>query len=158
LLRAYGRVRQVMDPYFARFGISASQWAILRVLQRAEAAGQPGLRLTDLGRRLLIQPPSVTAVVDRLERHGLLERRAIKSDQRARLVALTSSGRHLVNTVLKGHSAQIRLLFSDHNAAEINALAALLQKFEKRLSVLARAEQPEGVPEGERNNSVPDDK
>src|SRR5512140_2854253 len=107
LIRSYGRLRQVMDPYFARFGISASQWAILRVLQRAEAAGQRGLRLTDLGQRLLIRPPSVTAVVDRMERRGLLERQPSRTDQRSRVVALTPAGRKLLATVLKVHAKKV---------------------------------------------------
>jgi DNA-binding MarR family transcriptional regulator len=142
LIRSYGRLRQVMDPYFARFGISASQWAILRVLQRAEAAGQRGLRLTDLGQRLLIRPPSVTGVVDRLERQGLLARQSIPTDQRARLVALTPAGRKLVATVLKGHAAQIRLLFTEHNPGEIENLACLLKKLETRLGTLAHDAEP----------------
>jgi DNA-binding MarR family transcriptional regulator len=137
LLRTYGRLRQVMDPYFARFGISAAQWAILRVLQRAEAAGEPGLRLTDLGRRLLIQPPSVTGVVDRLERHGFLARQQSTIDQRARLVALTPRGHKLVARVLKGHAGQIRSLFAEHDAREVKNLAELLQKLETRLGALA---------------------
>jgi hypothetical protein len=44
-----GLLRQVMEPYFARFGISGSQWGILRALQGAEAKGEVSLRLTDLG-------------------------------------------------------------------------------------------------------------
>ncbi len=139
LLRSYGRLRQVMDPYFARFGISASQWAILRTLQRAEAAGERGLRLTDLGERLLIQPPSVTGVVDRLERHGLLKREAVSGDHRARMVTLTTAGRGLVAKVLEGHANHIRSLFSDHSTGEVKQLARLLAKLEARLGTLSQA-------------------
>jgi DNA-binding MarR family transcriptional regulator len=134
LLRAYGLIRQVMEPYFARFGISASQWAILRVLQRAELAGETALRLTELGRRLLIQPPSVTGVVDRLEREGFVARRASKADQRVRQVSLTPSGRKLVAKVLlEGHTAQIQSLFSAHTEKEMELLRDLLKKLVKHL-------------------------
>src|SRR5437588_12552015 len=74
LLRTLGLLKRVMEPYFARFGISGSQWAVLRTLLRAEAEGRKQLRLTDLGNRLLIRPPSVTGVVDRLQRMGLVAR------------------------------------------------------------------------------------
>src|SRR6185295_12908685 len=80
LLRTLGLVRQAMQPHFARFGISGPQWGVLRVLHRAEAHGEKGLRLSDLGGRLLIQPPSVTGAVDRLERMGLVERSASGND------------------------------------------------------------------------------
>src|SRR5438045_9539495 len=74
LIRTYGLVERVMQPYFAGFGISGSQWGVLRNLHRAEQAGQTGLRVTALSERLLIRPPSVTGVVDRLQRAGLVAR------------------------------------------------------------------------------------
>src|SRR6266566_1599887 len=74
LLRSFGLVRQVMEPYFAPFGISGPQWGVLRVLQRAESNGEAALRLSELGQRLFVQPPSVTGVADRLERQGLVQR------------------------------------------------------------------------------------
>ena len=49
-----------MQPYFARFGITGSQWGILRTLHRAEREGLPSLRVTDLSDRLLVRPPSIT--------------------------------------------------------------------------------------------------
>lgn len=139
LLRTFGLVRQVMDAYFARRGISASQWAILRVLQRAETNGESGLRLTDLGARLLIQPPSVTGVVDRLERQGLLRRVVSRKDLRARQVSLTPKGRDLVRTVLTaGHAAQIESLFAALEPQEFGRFADLLKKLEAHLGRLAQ--------------------
>src|ERR1700738_5146999 len=84
LIRLYGLLERQRIPYFARFGISAAQWGILRQLHRAEQEGLAGLRLTDLSERLLIRPPSVTGVVDRLERVGLVQRGAVSSDLRAK--------------------------------------------------------------------------
>src|SRR5918911_5429156 len=89
LIRVFGLLERVMQPYFARFGISGSQWGVLRNLHRAEQEGLAGLRLTDLSERLLIRPPSVTGVVDRLEAGRLVVRVAEPSDLRAKRVALT---------------------------------------------------------------------
>src|SRR5436309_11360463 len=76
LLRTFGLLERVMQPYFARYGISGSQWGVLRNLHRAAGEGRPGLRVVELSERLLIRPPSVTGALDRLERAGLVERRA----------------------------------------------------------------------------------
>src|SRR5437588_8101078 len=100
LIRSIGLIERAMQPYFARFGISGSQWGVLRTLHRAAASGQPALRLTDLSDRLLIRPPSVTGVVDRLERMGLVQRDASPTDLRAKQVSLTERGRNLVHRVL----------------------------------------------------------
>src|SRR5947207_13806955 len=93
LIRTFGLIERVMQPYFARFGISGSQWGVLRNLHRASTEGLPGLRLTDLSERLLIRPPSVTGVVDRLERAGLVVRDSSPTDLRVKQVALTDKGR-----------------------------------------------------------------
>src|SRR5437016_2507823 len=74
MIRVFGLLERVMQPYFARFGISGAQWGVLRNLHRAEQEGIPALRLTDLSERLLVRPPSVAGVVERLERSGLVAR------------------------------------------------------------------------------------
>jgi len=107
LIRLFGLLEKVMQPYFARFGISGSQWGVLRTLHRAELEGLTGLRLTDLGDRLLIRPPSVTGIVDRLERVDLVVRDGSPEDLRAKLVSLTEKGRQLVGQVLAVHGKQI---------------------------------------------------
>ena len=56
LIRTLGLLKRVMEPHFARFGISGSQWGVLRTLHRAqEEEGLVDLRLIDLGDRLLIR-------------------------------------------------------------------------------------------------------
>src|SRR4051794_36532048 len=107
LVRSFGMFRRVMEPYFASFGISGSQWGVLRVLQRAEEEGRDGLRLTDVGDRLLVRPPSVTGVVERLRRVGLISTRKLPSDQRVRIIRLTPTGRQRVQRVLSAMSAQV---------------------------------------------------
>src|SRR5437879_5541328 len=92
LIRTFGLAERVMQPYFARFGISAAQWGVLRNLHRAEQEGLPGLRLTELSDRLLVRPPSVNGVVDRLERAGLVVRGGSPTDLRAKQISLTPAG------------------------------------------------------------------
>jgi DNA-binding MarR family transcriptional regulator len=128
LLRTLGSLERVMQPYFARHGISGAQWGVLRTLYRAEQAGDAGLRLVDLSERLLIRPPSVTGVVGRLERAGLLSRVTCVSDQRARLARLTSEGRRLVERILAGHAAQQERVVGVLSAEEQNDLHRLLTR------------------------------
>lgn len=136
-LRADGLLRQIMEPYFARFGVSGPQWGVLRVLQRAELNGEQGLRLKDVGARLFIQPPSVTGVVDRLERLGYVKRSGSKEDLRVRCVRLTSDGRDLLVQVLEHHAEKIESLFRGLSKEEREALGQLLAKFEEHLKKLA---------------------
>lgn len=129
MVRTLGLLDRVMQPYFARFGITGSQWGLLRALNRAESDGLTGLRLTDLSERLIIRPPSVTGVVDRLQRLGLVVRESVADDLRARQVRLTPKGRHLLQRVLSGHAAQIDAVLgglTNHDQEEFQRLLAKL--------------------------------
>src|SRR5438132_11856899 len=139
LLRVLGLLERVMQPYFAQFGISGSQWGVLRNLHRAEQDGVPGLRLTDLSDRLLIRPPSVTGVVDRLERGGLVVRDGSPFDMRAKQVALTAKGRELVERILTVHGRQIETNLGVLSVPEQTELHRLLSRLEQHLEgVLAK--------------------
>jgi DNA-binding MarR family transcriptional regulator len=133
LLRVQGLLERVMQPYFAQFGISGSQWGVLRNLHRAEEQGLAGLRLTDLSDRLLIRPPSVTGVVDRLERAGLVVRDGSPFDMRAKQVALTAKGRELVERILAVHGRQIDTVLGVLDAAEQTELHRLLSRLVQHL-------------------------
>jgi DNA-binding MarR family transcriptional regulator len=130
-IRTYGHLASVMEPYFASFGITGAQWGVLRTLHRAELAGRSGLRLTDLGAKLLVRPPSVTGVVDRLERDGLVLRTRAEDDQRAKHVALTSEGRRLLKRVLRRHHDQVHLMLACLDENETAQLHAIMLKMEK---------------------------
>src|SRR5262245_52269097 len=127
-----------MRPYFARFGISGAQWGVLRTLRRAEEAHLPPLRLTDVSERMLVRPPSVTGVVDRLERSGLVRRRPDPADSRAKQVVLTAAGRALVRRVLRRHPAQLRTIFGAFTTAETREFHRWIVRVADHLEDLGR--------------------
>lgn len=133
LLRAYGLLERLIQPYFSKFGISGSGWGVLRNLLRAEQEGKTGLRLSDLSERMLIRPPSVTGVVDRLERDGLVARRSDPTDQRAKRVGLTRAGRQLVEQVLIGHERKIESIMAGLSVKEQSQLHELLVRLRGHL-------------------------
>jgi DNA-binding MarR family transcriptional regulator len=136
LIRTLGLIERVMQPYFAQFGISGAQWGVLRTLHRAEQEGSAGLRLTDLSERLLIRPPSVTGVIDRLERAGLVMRSSVKEDLRAKKVELTAQGRELLGRVLAVHEGQIDAVMNGLSRAEQAEFNRLLDKLSEHLTGL----------------------
>ena len=136
LLRTMGTLRRHLDPFFARSGISGAQWGILWNLYRAEQDGQPLLRVTDLGERLLIRPPSVTGVIDRLVRARLVARTSSTGDHRVKLLELTPAGRELVETMHNAHDDKVTSLLGVLSGEEQKQLHALLEKFANNLESL----------------------
>jgi DNA-binding MarR family transcriptional regulator len=147
LVRTYGLVRRAAEPYFAQFGISGSQWGVLRVLHRGEQEGLAHLRLTDLGDRLLIRPPSVTTVVDRLHRLGLVTRDVSSQDLRAKQISLTDPGRRLVLKILQNHPRHIKMILGGLTGQQQDELRRLLDRLSEQLesSLDGHAEEPAAV-------------
>jgi|SRR6516164_2773857 DNA-binding MarR family transcriptional regulator len=140
LLRTIGLFERIMQSYFARFGISGAQWGVLINLHRADQEGLPGLRLTDLSERLLIRPPSVTGVVDRLQRAGLVVKDESPTDLRAKQVMLTAKGRHLVDRILAVHGNQMDMVLGGLSNLEQEELHRILGRLETHLGKLLESE------------------
>src|ERR687895_1605085 len=70
-----------------RMGLEASELAALEHLQAAGAINQKRL-----GERLSMSPGAVTAMIDRLERRGYVERMPNPEDRRSALVRITTAG------------------------------------------------------------------
>ena len=83
-----------------RTGLGLSEMAALEHLRHSHG----GLTPTELGRRLSLSSGAITALVDRLERTGHVERRPNPTDRRSSVVlpvpqGLEETGRHLVPVV-----------------------------------------------------------
>lgn len=139
VIRTYGLLERAMHPHFARFGISASQWGVLRALYRAEQGGREGMRLTDLSERLLVRPPSVTGVVARLEREGLVVRGSSPGDRRAKRVRLTEAGREVLRRVLEVHGRQVQNVMAGLDAQRCGELWRLLEQLQFHLDAVVEA-------------------
>lgn len=138
LLRLGGSLRRVMEPFFLQYGISGAQWGVLRALWRAEQEGLKDLRAADLTERLLIRPPSVSGVIDRLDRQKLIQRTASSDDHRAKRIRLTPRGRKLIPHVLEGLSQKIPAVLGGLTSADQVRLEELLGKLMRHLDSIAQ--------------------
>jgi DNA-binding MarR family transcriptional regulator len=145
MLRNHGLMRRTMEPFFAAHGISGAQWGVLVTLHMAGRSGKAGLRQTELSERLVIRPPSVTTVIDRLERMGLVRRQAAVEDSRAKEVSLTAAGKELVERVLEKHGTKIREVLGGLSQQEQADLKRLLDRFSEHLEALAEKQEMSGA-------------
>lgn len=82
--------RQLMVQKLAEEGIPPGQAMLLR-----ELAHNDGISQRDLAERMHIARPTVTVMLQKIERSGLVERRPDESDQRITRVYATEAGRAL---------------------------------------------------------------
>jgi len=87
LQRAAHASLHVLSAQLAEYGLTGSELNALANL--APGKGRP---VSDLAAAAGIRATTMTSVLDRLERRGLVTRRSAPGDRRAVLVALTASG------------------------------------------------------------------
>ncbi len=90
LSKANQRVQALTKERLAGFGVTPTQYALLRVLWETD-----GLSGAELGQRLKLDAATVTGLLDRLETAGFLERQPHPEDRRVNLVFLSKKGRSL---------------------------------------------------------------
>ena len=97
VLRAAALLEARFAPVFERHRLSSNGYAVLESLANHPEPLTP----TDLSRRMLTPPQTLTHQLDRLERDGLVSRDRHPRDRRSVLVALTPAGRELVLKVTR---------------------------------------------------------
>jgi DNA-binding MarR family transcriptional regulator len=71
------------------FGLSATQYNVLRILR---GAGDAGVTCKDIAARMVTRDPDITRLLDRLERRHLLTRTRAKEDRRFVAIRITDEG------------------------------------------------------------------
>jgi DNA-binding MarR family transcriptional regulator len=88
----------VLEQELRRFDLTPARFDVLTLL---EFSRQGRLPLGKIGARLMVHPTSITSLVDRLERQGLVTREPHPTDRRATLATITPAGRQLVRKAQK---------------------------------------------------------
>jgi DNA-binding MarR family transcriptional regulator len=115
-----------MNPLFAEAGLQPGEFDVLATLRRA---GEPYLMSpTRLYEAAMISSGGMTNRLDRLERAGLVERRPDPTDRRGKLIALTKSGKRVIDETIGRHVANEACLLSALTKAEQKTLDGLLRK------------------------------
>ena len=123
LTRATSSVASRLAPGLARAGLTPTQLGVLEALLHLGPLGQ-----RTLGAKLLMSGGNITAVVDNLERRGLVRRERRGDDRRNVTVHLTPQGRRLIESAFPAHVREIVEAFSALTAAEQDALGRLTKK------------------------------
>lgn len=117
LVELADRLRAHMDAVAAGEGLTSPQAHTLLTLDEP-------LHMSALAGRKLCDPSSVTSLVKRLERAGLVQRVVDAGDRRARLVRLTPKGRR-VRARLQEQLAGADRVLEDLTDTQRQALASL---------------------------------
>lgn len=118
-------VTSAYTPYFKEFGITYPQYLVLMVLW--EKDNRVISEITDL---LKLETNTVTPLLQRMEKQGLIVRQKSVSDSRQRVVSLTKEGKKLEEEIKEVPNCLARKIVNDGiNPDELISLVQLLDKF-----------------------------
>jgi len=124
--------RGELDRRLRPLGLTRVQWQALLWISRAGGA----LVQRELSDLLDIGAPATVALVDRMERDGLVARSAVPGDRRRNAVQLTPRARRLLKTIESTAGQLRREVVSGLSREEIDTLCALLGKAKQRIDAL----------------------
>src|SRR5580658_9086080 len=93
---AWKRVQRLWEKNLASLGLTLTELRILRVLARAGPSP-----MAKVATELFMTPASITGLVDRLEKEGLVERERSEDDRRIVRVGATQKGKDAADKGLK---------------------------------------------------------
>lgn len=110
------------------------------VLVHTHLAGPNGIRMKDLAKNASLSTSGLTALVDRLERQGLVQRNRDPHDRRATRITLTDDGLERARQATHVHIASIEHHFASRlTESDATALAGTLERIEQDASSATRS-------------------
>jgi len=107
----------------AGLDITIEQWTVLYHLWKEDCLSQQ-----ELCNRTYRDKPSITRLIDNLEKQKLLKRASHKNDRRINLVCLTDAGRALQNVTLELANQTMDEALQDVQKEDIEVVKRVLQK------------------------------
>lgn len=112
-------------PYFRQYGITYAQYLVLMLLWEHD-----NLVISEITQRLHLETNTVTPLLQRMEKQGLIVRQKSMADSRQRIISLTSAGKRMEEQIKDVPNCLAHeIVESGISEDELRALMPLLDKF-----------------------------
>jgi DNA-binding MarR family transcriptional regulator len=117
---------QVGNRLAGTYGLTAQQWLALTSIG---LAGDAGITPTEVGKSALVSPQNVTGLLDRLERAGYVQRKAVGGDRRSYRVQLSEKGKKVLRALNPLGTAWARKAAAELSSEKLATLQTLLDEY-----------------------------
>jgi DNA-binding MarR family transcriptional regulator len=125
--------RRVRSGLREEFGTTLPRFDLMAQLERH----REGLKMNELSRLLMVTGGNITAIVDQLEKEGLVERLDDSADRRAFRIRLTRSGEKSFTEMARAHEQWVVELLAGLSRKEHDELLKLLAKLKQHAMEVA---------------------
>ncbi|WP_214703702.1 MULTISPECIES: MarR family transcriptional regulator [unclassified Exiguobacterium] len=123
LARTMDAISDRVKEDLRRHQLNSTEFGVLSVLYK-----RGDTPLQQIGDQILITSGSVTYVIDKLEKRGLIERIACPSDRRVTYASLTDDGHTLMDVVYPQHIEIFKDIYGPLSDEETEQLITLLKR------------------------------
>ena len=127
-------ITQAYEPFLRPLGITYTQYLVLMVLW--ETDNQP---VNDIAHKLLLETNTVTPLIQRMEREGIVNRTKGKVDTRQTIVSLTAHGKDLREQSVGIPDCMLEILCG--NGVHESSIAEILPLLDELIDSLKKREK-----------------
>ncbi|MFQ5409541.1 MAG: MarR family winged helix-turn-helix transcriptional regulator [Methyloligellaceae bacterium] len=132
LRRTADAVSRYVEQNLTQHGITTAQYGVLLHLMRGQA-----LSLTDLSGLVFRSNSTLTSLIDRMERDGLVTRMPHENDRRVTTVKITASGEELLLGIRAAHRPFLAEMMSVLSQDELDEFSEYLLRIEEKIAQAA---------------------
>ena len=130
-------------PHLKQQDLSAQQWRVLRALLDAVERGDSEVEMNVLADECYLLMPSLSRIVQYLEKRELVGRRISKTDMRRSMISLTPAGIKLVNKMAPQSEARYEHITRVFGYGKLELLYELLDELTDKLAAAEFEDHPE---------------
>ena len=128
LTTAQHEVFGIFSGRLAAYGLTPTQYAVLKCLWDSEEPVNP----KDIAQSLCLETSTISGVLDRMQKKGLIDRLIDLNDRRCVLVTITEEGRGLEKDVMEAIRAANKEALADFSPEESETLKSCLRRLGSR--------------------------
>ena len=128
LLRAREAVMKKFIPSLRENGLSSQQWRVIRALNEEE-----GLDITELANRCFLLMPSLSRIIQNLEKRELVNRNQSSLDNRKSVISITEPGKKLFKKIAPKSVEHYDLITEKFGYGKLELLYELLDELIEKI-------------------------
>ncbi len=115
---------QKVNEFLKEFGMTSTQYNVLRILR---GAGCSGLPCSQLGERMITRDPDITRLLDRMEKNGWVVRQRGCQDRRVVIAKITDDALSLIGTMDEPLAERLKSTLGQLKTPALTTLIGLLE-------------------------------
>ena len=131
VLRTASELSYAVDQFFRHFGITPSQYNVLRILR---GAGTDELCRNEISERMVTATPDMSRLLDRMEKAGWVTRERAEEDRRQVSTHITKSGMELLARLEMPTGEFVTRLFAGATVSDLKTVLKVNDQIRTRLS------------------------